>query len=231
MSGANSNAREDATYRNDSPEGEAAVAKRGKTKAISKQGGQPGPEPKVLDSITGDDALAILKVLVRDRRLAQEIERVAREHCSNVEMHVVAANVATELDSLDIEDVWDRSGNNRYGYVEPSEAAWEVFDEALRPFRDEVGKYGRLSMLREAELACQGILKGIYDFEKESSSEFKESAVDAPAEYFGMVLDDWKKLFGGRPPSGPLDRMTEFLTKHCAGWAEWAMKSLRPRKR
>ena len=207
------------------------MAKRGKTKASSRQSGQPGPKPKVIDYITGDDALAILEVLARDRRLAREIERVAKQHCSNVEMHVVAENVAMELDSLVVEDVWDRSGRNRYGYVEPSEAASEMFDEALRPFRDEVGKYEKLSMLREAELACQGILKGIYDFEKESSSEFKEWAVDAPAEYFAIVLDDWKKLFGGRPPSDPLDRMTEFLTKHCAGWAEWAMKSLRPRKR
>jgi hypothetical protein len=112
--------------------------------------------------------------------------------------------------------------------VEPGEAAWEVFDEALRPFRDDARKYRRLSMLREAELACQGILKGIYDFEKESSSQFKEWAVDAPAEYFRIVLDDWKKLFERRPP---LDRMSEFLTRHCAGWAEWAMKSLRPRRR
>jgi hypothetical protein len=71
-------------------------------------------------------------------------------------------------------------------------------------------------------------LKGIYDFEQEASSEFKELAVDAPGEFFGQVLDDWKKLFGQRPPVGG---MTEFLKTHCAQWTEWAMKSLRPGKR
>jgi hypothetical protein len=98
----------------------------------------------------------------------------------------------------------------------------------LQPFLDEVGKYRRLSMLREADLACQGILKGLYDFDKESSSEFKEWAVDAPSEYVGTVLNDWKKLFGQRPPA---DRMAGFLKTHCPEWAEWAAKSLRTRKR
>jgi hypothetical protein len=103
-----------------------------------------------------------------------------------------------------------------------------MFEETLQPFRDEMGKYQRLSMLREADLVCQGILKGIYDFDEESSSEFKEWAVDAPGEYFGTVLDDWKRLFGQRPP---IDGMIEFLKTHCAKWAEWAVKSLRRRKR
>ncbi len=204
------------------------MAKRAK-KAVSKQSGNPGSKPNVLESITGDDALAILKVLTaRNRSLGREIEAIAKERFSSVEMDAIAANVVMELDSLDVEHIWDRSGSNRDEYVEPSEAAWEMFEEALQPFRDEVGKYQRLSMLREADLACQGILKGIYDFDEESSSEFKELAVDAPGEYFGSVLDDWKKLFG-QPP--PVDRMTEFLKTHCPKWAEWAAKSLRPRKR
>lgn len=198
-------------------------------KAISTQSGNSGFKRTVLESITGDDALAILKGLAaRHQSLAREIEDVAKERFSPAEMDAIAANVVMELESLDVEDVWDRSGSNRDEYVEPSEAASEMFEEALQPFRDEVAKYQRLSMLREADSACQGILKGIYDFDAESSSEFKEWAVDAPGEYFGTVLDDWKKLFG-QPP--PVDNMTEFLKTHCPEWAEWAAKSLRRRKR
>jgi hypothetical protein len=204
------------------------MAKRAK-KAVSQQSGNPGPKPNVLESITGDDTLAILKVLAaRNRSLGQEIEAVAKDRLSPVAIDMIAANVVMELESLDVENLWDRSGSNRYGYVEPSEAAWEMFEEALQPFLDEVGKYRRLSMLREADLACQGILKGLYDFDKESSSEFKEWAVDAPSEYVGTVLNDWKKLFGQRPPA---DRMAGFLKTHCPEWAEWAAKSLRTRKR
>jgi hypothetical protein len=84
-----------------------------------------------------------------------------------------------------------------------------MFEEALQPTWDEVGKYQQLSMLHEADVVCQGILKGIYDFEQECSSEYKELAVDAP----------------------PVDRMTEFLKTHCSAWAARAVKSLRVRIR
>lgn len=185
-------------------------------------------KPKVLESITGNDALAILKVLAeRDENLAQEIDAVAKELLSHVEIDEVAANVQMELEFLRIEEVWDRSGATCDGYVDPGEAAWEMLEEALKPFQDEVDKYKQLSMLEEAELTCQALLKGIYDFAKESSTEYKQWAVDAPGEYFGMILDDWKKLFEGRRP---LSGMSEFLQTHCRDWAERAMKSLRSRR-
>jgi hypothetical protein len=182
----------------------------------------------ILESITGADALAILKVLAdRNENLAQEIDAVAKGLFSHVEIDEMAANVQMELESLYVEDIWDRSGAKRDGYVDPGEAALEMFEEALKPFQDEADKYKQLSMLQEADLACQGMLKGIYDFHKDSSTEYKRWAVDAPSEYFGVVLDDWKKLFTGRPP---FPRMTAFLQTHCPDWAEWATKTLRSRR-
>ena len=181
-----------------------------------------------LEFITGADALAILKVLAaRNDNLAREIDAAAKELFSHVEIDEMAANVQMELESLHVEDIWDRSGAKRDGYLDPGEAALEMFGEALRPFQDEADKYRQLSMPQEADLACRGILKGIYDFHKESSTEYGQWAVDAPSDYFGVVLGDWKKLFTGRPP---FPRMTVFLQTHCPDWAEWATKSLRSRR-
>jgi len=36
-------------------------------------------------------------------------------------------------------------------------------------------------------------LKGIWRFEKESKSEFKDWAVDAPGESMARVFEEWKK--------------------------------------
>jgi hypothetical protein len=202
------------------------MAKQAKKKVVVKR--RPTRKPQMLDSITGTDALAILKVLAeRHENLAQEIDAVAKELLSHVEMDEVAANVQMELEGLHVEDVWERSGATREGYVDPGEAAWEMFAEALKPFQDEVDKYHQLSLLEEAALTCQGLLKGIYDFDKESSTEYKQWATDAPGEYFSMILDDGKKLFEGQPS---LSGLTEFLQTHCPDWAEWAMKSLRSRR-
>ena len=200
----------------------AKQAKKAASKQISAR------KANTLKSITGADALAILEVLAaRSENLAQEIDAIAKELFSHVEIGEVAANVQMELESLDVEDIWDRSGAGRDGYVDPGDAAWEMFEEALKPFQAEVHKYKQLSMLQEADLACRGILKGIYDFHKGSATEYKQWSVDAPSDYFGVVLDDWKKLFATRPP---FPRMTEFLQTHCPDWAEWATKSLRSRR-
>jgi hypothetical protein len=202
------------------------MAKQAKKQVVAKQ--RPTRKPQLLDSLTGTDALAILKVLAeRHENLAHEIDTVAKELLSHVEMDEVAANVQMELEGLDVEEVWERSGATREGYVDPGEAAWDLFAEALKPFQDEVDKYKQLSMREEAALTCQGLLKGIYNFDKESSTEYKQWATDAPGEYFAMMLDEGKKLFEGQ---SSLSGLREFLQTHCPDWAEWAMKSLRSRR-
>ena len=184
---------------------------------------------KVLESITGNDALSILNVLaMRDSAIAKMIDEVALEIFRGVNADEVADQVQSELEFLQVEDVWDRSGSTRNGYIDPGDAAWEMFEEALKPFRDEAEKYRCLAMFKEADLCLKGILKGIYDFDRKSSTEYKDWAVDAPGEYFGLILDDWKKLHKGRQA---IDDMRKFIEKNCPDWIDWALKSLRSRKR
>lgn len=187
------------------------------------------PVSRVLEAITGSDALSILKLLAeRDDRLAETIETTAREVLGQEEVEDVAREVQMELELLDVEEVWDRSGATRYGYVDPGDAAWQMFEDALKPFEDGLEKYKRLSMSTQARSYCEGILKGIYNFHQDSSTEYKDWAVDAPGEFFGHILDEWKSLFKGRPP---LSEMEKFLHANCTDWAEWAIRQLHKRKR
>jgi hypothetical protein len=89
--------------------------------------------------------------------------------------------------------VWGRSGSKRDGYVDPGDAAWQVFEEALDPFLDSLRKCQQLGLTLQAKRHCMTILKGIYRFEKESGSEFKAWAVDAPCEYFASTYQEWRK--------------------------------------
>ncbi len=153
-------------------------------------------QAKILDTITAADALTILRHLAeQDEKMAQRIADVAMECLCNVDPDVegIARDVQSELESLDVEDVWDRCGTKRDGYVDSGEAAWEMFEEALQPFREEMERYMQLSMRREAKLYCMGILKGLYVFEKESETEYKDWAVDAPCEYFGRLRQEWQE--------------------------------------
>jgi hypothetical protein len=147
----------------------------------------------LLDTITPDDALVILKKLAEDAEIAKRIERLATEYLAHVDVEEIAEQVYSELDTIDIEDVWDRSGKTRHGYIDPNDMVWELFEEYLEPFLQELKKYQKLSMRNEAMHYCMGILKGIYRFDKESKSQYREWAEDAPPEYFDKVLKNWKK--------------------------------------
>lgn len=148
----------------------------------------------ILDLLTPEQAVIVLKELART---SPEIRRKARSIAlrlvSDVDVEGVAEAVFWDLDSIPVEEVWDRSGRKRDGYVDPGEAAWQVFEEALAPHLDELRRCHRLGLAAEAKQHCMGILQGIHRFEKESDSEFKSWAVDAPGEYFASTYREWRQ--------------------------------------
>ena len=105
----------------------------------------------------------------------------------------VAEDVFYELDSIAVEDVWDNSGATRDGYVEPGEYACQLFENALQPFEEHLERCQELSLLKQAKHQCMGILKGIWRFEAESKSEFKDWAGDAPGENMMRLFEEWEK--------------------------------------
>jgi len=90
-----------------------------------------------------------------------------------------------------------------------------MFEDALDPYLEELKKYQNLSMHNEAKKYCVGIFKGIYKFEKESKSEYKVWAEDAPGEYFEQVISEWKK---GCKNSKDIEEMEEFVKKNFPDW-------------
>ncbi|MGM0366595.1 MAG: hypothetical protein ACQEP5_08690 [Actinomycetota bacterium] len=152
------------------------------------------PELNILEKIDAEDGLIILKRLAQeDVSLLKRIELAALEYFREIEVEDVAEEVFWELDNLLVEDVWDQSGPTRYGYVDSTEKAWEMFENAIEPCLRELKKRQSLHMEEEAKKYCMGIMKGIYLFEKESENEFKDWAVDAPGEISEKVFNQWKK--------------------------------------
>jgi hypothetical protein len=71
-------------------------------------------------------------------------------------------------------------------------------------------------------------LQGIYDFDEESSTPYKEWAVDAPEEYFVQIADAWENIYHGKPP---LSKLESFVEEHCPRFAELLAQHLRFRTR
>ena len=176
-----------------------------------------------IDRISPEQALEILRRLARnDSKIKKRIEKEAEEILKDVDVEEICGEVYSALDGIDVEELWERSGPSRHGYSGPEDMAVEMMEEELEPFSSEVLKYLEMGMANEAMLYCMGVLKGIYQYEQESKSEFKDWAADIPGECFGDLLLEWKKRSGD--PTD-LKKMGEFIERECSKWAKWALKT------
>ena len=160
---------------------------------LSASSGDESPR-EIIDHLSFTDALSILRTLAdSDEALARRIAEAATACLSGVDPEEAATVLYDELDALEVEEVWDRAGQTRYGYVEPGEAAAQMIEEVLEPFLKDLDPYQKLSMNAEANGMCMGLLLGLYRFEHESTSEFKGWAPDAPSVFAETVVDAWKE--------------------------------------
>jgi len=145
------------------------------------------------------DALArvLLTLIEHNPSLVKNVYDIAMKAVNAVDADTIANDVYAELDALDVDELYSRSGRTRYGYTEPNEESWVMFEEALQPFIDEMKKNQQRALPAVAKTHCIGIIKGLQMFEEESISDFKDWATDAPGEYITTVVDEWKK---GNPP-------------------------------
>jgi len=167
--------------------------------------------------ISPDEAVVVLNELVKDPEIRKRAEEIAFAVVSDVDIDTVAEDVFCELDSIAVEDVWDHSGATGDGYVDPGEYAWQLFEDALEPFVQHLHKCQELSLVEQAKHQCMGILKGVWRFEKESKSEFKDWAVDAPGENMVRIFEEWKKKNNNPKDINEVKRFMDSLSSEKIG--------------
>jgi hypothetical protein len=172
----------------------------------------------VIEKLTPQQALAILKRLSENEgEIRDAVHTEARTLLQAVNLDETADEAFFVLASIDVQDCWDRSGSSRYGYTEPSEAAVELVEEELQPFYDQAARYHELDMPEQEMTYCMGVILGIYRYEHESKSQFREWAEDISIECAGYLLTIWREQ---NPKAVDVEAMEEFIRKHCPKWAE-----------
>ena len=82
-----------------------------------------------IKKLTPEQALEVLMRLsgkggaIREAVLAE-----ARRVLSEIDLDKIAEDVFVVLDSIDVQDCWDRAGSSRDGYTSPEEAAVEMIE-------------------------------------------------------------------------------------------------------
>ena len=142
------------------------------------------PKPaSVLELLEDGEARAVLqRLLAAHADLRAEAERIARGLLGEVTFESVADDVEHALSSLDLDDLESRAGRHHGGYTSPTEAAWELLQEAVDPFLSDLRRQMELGLEMEALEICKGILLGLYRIRDRRGDEFLGWAEDFPAE-------------------------------------------------
>lgn len=171
----------------------------------------------IFEKISPEEALEILRQITKtDKKLKKKIVELAESLFRDVNVDEVCGDVFFELDVIDVHELWDRAGSSTNGYTSPEEMAVEMFEEALEPFLQEMYRLLDLEMHQEAKLYCMGLAQGIYQYEEESTSEFKDWATDVPGESYDYILNEWKKR--GIDVKDKKE-MEAFLSDACPNWS------------
>jgi len=178
---------------------------------------------KVISKLTPQQALEVVIRLsdkggaIRDAVLAE-----AGNVLSEFDLDQIADEVFFVLDSVDVQDCWNRAGKSRDGYTSPDEAAVELFEEQLEPFFDQAGRYHELGMTKEEATYCRGVILGIYRYEHESKAEFREWSVDIPVECAGNLLTRWRERNQNSASNAAMDA---FIRDRCPNWVRCLLRT------
>jgi hypothetical protein len=173
---------------------------------------------ELISKLTGEQAIDVLCRLTKESGvIAEAILDEAKRVLSVVDVDEIADQVFFQLDMIDVQDCWDQSGGGRGGYTSPDEAAMELIEEELQPFIDQVQRYRELGMGEQERDCCMGAIFGLYRYEQESKSEFKDWCEDTPLCCAGSVLEEWRKQNGNSSASATVDA---FIRQRCPKWVK-----------
>ncbi len=170
----------------------------------------------LINKISPDEAVDILKLLAKtDKQIKKKILEIAENMIKDVDYGAVSDDVFWALDAIDVHELWNSSGPTTDGYISTDEMAYEMIANVLEPFQKELFRFIDIGMTQEAKFYCMGVLKGIYMYEYDSGSEFKDWATDIPGECFRSLLDKWKER---SKKKSDMKEMNEFLKIECENW-------------
>jgi len=147
-----------------------------------------------MKNLSPDEAFLILqKLFLENPDLEELIQETAIKVVSNVDAEEIANGLHDDLVFLDVEDLYNRAGSSSYGYVDPNDESWVMFEEAVEPYISEMKKYHQREMPHEVKAYCIGIIEGLVMFKK-ADTDFLEWVADAPLDYISHVVDEYKEL-------------------------------------
>lgn len=150
-----------------------------------------------LDSLTPAERGEVLAaLLVAHPELEGEAAGLASELLSSTSTEEVASDVQAALLWIPLDALAARAGRVRgRGYVHETDAASELVEETIEPFRSDLERRATLGLTDAAAVVAVGIVAGLYGVrDPEMGTVLAYAGEDAPSELAAGVLDLAAKL-------------------------------------
>lgn len=165
-------------------------------------------------------ATVLRALLTKHPVLRAEAEQIATDMIATPSIENVADDVHDAVTSLGIDSFHGRAGKQAWGYVEPTEAAWELLGEAVEDIVADMKRRMDLGLHEAAEAICCGIVLGLHKAKGVGSEGPLGWAPDFPAEEACHAVAE---LIASCPPKvrgATRNRLVEALGGLMPGWDE-----------
>jgi hypothetical protein len=150
-----------------------------------------------LEALTSSERSAVLAWLLREHpELVVDAERFAAEILSKPSVERVAADVESAVIGIELDALGARVGHDRgRGYVNETDAAWELIEEAIAPFQSDLERRATLGHLEAATKLVGGIVAGLYRLrEPDMGTVVAYAGEEFAAELAGVVVELAERL-------------------------------------
>jgi len=172
----------------------------------------------VISKLTAEQALKIVERLGRKGgKLRKAVLTETMNVLTEIDLDETADEVFTLLESIDVQDCWDRSGSSRYDYTSPDEAAAEMIEEELQPSSiksDDIMNWGSQSRKQLIGWASSSEFIAMSGRRSRSSGNgprIFQPSWWLPAGQVARTKSRWARIIA----------MHEFIRVCCPEWAKW----------
>jgi hypothetical protein len=177
-----------------------------------------GPK-SILDRMSADKHAVVLRALLKEQPdLRPQAEAIAADAVSSPSVEDIAEEVFDAVTSLDLDSLNDRAGKHSWGYVEPTEAAWELLQEAVEDVIADMKRRMDLGLDTAAEAICCGIVAGLHKATNVASDGPLAWAPDFPAEHGCYVVAELIRATPGETRAAVRDRLVDALLVLVPAW-------------
>lgn len=167
---------------------------------------------EVLGGLEPDERARVLAgLLTMHPGIRPDAEALARQAIDDVDEDAVADQVVTAYRAIELRSIGERMGPRRgWGYVDETDAAWELLEEALEPFLAQISRRGRLGFTAAAGRYATGVLDGLDELRARADREsvFAWGPPEEAAEALGWSVRHTAAQVGVTVPDRDTDQRT-----------------------